>query len=310
MKLRSESKVIWLIVGQLLFGLSGCSSHQAATPLEKLAAEDGAGEAPVAQPPLDIEIGQAFVHDESLHVKVYVRAQHEIPTSDVNVTLRGLKEGMLLGEKVQMLKESMSEQSLKPGDVVALNFEMPVEGLTEYQVKCSWGDEAKQPGQEPPSSKPSELVLKDALPQESDILAGVASAPEAEIAPETSSSPEALKGELELADLEAKREELPCTAPPCDLQYMFHARLKNSSNTAVESVRLALAIMWVNDGESPSFPPPLTAKQEGEELIELSGLTLSPGTEKKIRVKVDKDIPSVPGGSFIPYLRLLDYASK
>jgi hypothetical protein len=49
---------------------------------------------------------------------------------------------------------------------------------------------------------------------------------------------------------------------------------------------------------------------DGEELIELDSLQLASGEIKPLRISVDRPIPSVPGGAFYPYLRILNYSAK
>jgi len=121
--------------------------------------------------------------------------------------------------------------------------------------------------------------------------------------PFNSSSP----GHATLKGLRTVTGRLACDNPPCDVLYTVVGELVNEGGTDVGDIELSIGLYWANDGQNAKFPTIADPRGENEELIALEGFKLKPGESKRIRINVDRSVPIVPGGRFVPYLRLLGF---
>ncbi len=110
---------------------------------------------------------------------------------------------------------------------------------------------------------------------------------------------------LNAVDIE--EQVLDCPAQPCDLKYIVSAGIENGTPQAVGALKLAIGIYWVTEGLLPEIPAAGAPLSAAEEPIDLGGTVLAPGEKKRIRINVDRAIPVVPGGRFVPHLRLLEF---
>lgn len=224
------------------------------------------------EPPVDVEVGQLFVRDNTLNVKVYLRAKTDVPTDSVVVTLLGFSEGQQLTEQSVALSDLHKQPVIETGRSVLAHFTVPAAGLSDFQVKCSWGAEGR------------------------DILARV-------------QAPSPVNSAVTLDQITLEKRELPCVAGSCEQSYTVKGRLFNSSPTPVDGIELALGIFFVPEGETFVSPTAGSALTEQEEQISLPELSLPSGGEQKIRIEVDRPIPVVEGGQLLPNLRLLSYSN-
>ncbi len=113
-------------------------------------------------------------------------------------------------------------------------------------------------------------------------------------------------GEVSLQDVEIETDESACAdSKSCDIHYVLRAKVLNESGRELKLIELAVGFAW---GESNSLPKPPARglpKQPGEELVQLQAVNLGPGGSKKLKIKIDRGVPVVPGGAFIPYIRIV-----
>jgi|GEM_PF-2317155 len=102
------------------------------------------------------------------------------------------------------------------------------------------------------------------------------------------------------------REPIECDSPPCPLQYQVRGRLVNLASTGASDISLALGLYWQKDGTKVLFPPDLAPLGQREEKIEVSGLYLEPSQSREIVVRIDREVPILDGGIFVPHLRVLE----
>lgn len=251
------------------------------------------------QHPLKVRVAQAFFNGEDLHIKVHVSTKTELPADSIVVEVSGLREGEIKESQYQQLSKVTGLPVLQAGQIIVVPFTLQAQELTEYQVRTTWGEEAQAVLRANASSEDVVQSVKDAknLPAEIELRA----------APSTHQPPpvKATRPELRLENLVVREELLVCDDAPCDLLYTLEVELVNHGETAAHAPSLALGLYWANEGQVPQVPLSDQGLMPQEEHIFLDTLVLAPGTRRPLRVRVDRAVPQVPGGRFIPHLRVL-----
>jgi hypothetical protein len=233
--------------------------------------------------PVEVDISQAYYSGETLNLKVYVRALTEVPTSEIVVAAIGLSEGTIVEQHIKKLSDFYSGEFVKKDQKIALSFQLGNKKLSEYQVNCSWGNEAKQ------------LLAQTAVPT---------------LDPGVNNIRARIDGEVSLREVELIKHPIKCPAEPCDIMYSINSKVVNGTNSSIEDIKLALGIFWVDETKKMSAPSGGQELLDGEEVVSLEKLHLGSGEAKSLRISVDRPIPVVPGGDFFPYLRILSYSAK
>ena len=245
----------------------------------------------VKQAPLSIDVAQAFFDQDKLNVKVIITTHTEISPDQIVLGIAGLRDGELVEETYKKISDVVASERLDAETKLAVRFELASKDLSEYQVKCNWGNDATElwaklnPSIETPANESRASLANQKIDQ--NLL-----------------KTPAISGKLELSDLDIQSEELPCVLAPCDLNYTVVGRFLNGKETQVSTAKLAVGLYWAEEGQLPELPKTSEALSENEQVIEVA-LGLQSGEAATIRVKLDRSIPQVPGGSFIPHVRLI-----
>lgn len=230
--------------------------------------------------PVRLEIAQAFFENQKFHVKVYLLAEEPLDPSQFIVTVSGLRDSKVIEERIQRVGDFISSPHLKRGDMIALRFELGASDLSEFQVRCSWGEDAR------------ELIARRDLHIQKN---------------EQGSSDEEA---VQISDQRIETQNVSCTIPPCNQLYTVSALVINRLPQAVTDLELAAGLFLVDKGgEFLPVQAPGGMLEENEERISLGRLILAPGGQKKVRVTINRPVSSGAVGSFIPQLRILRYAS-
>ena len=147
--------------------------------------------------------------------------------------------------------------------------------MTEYQVQVAWGQES---------------LVNETTPKT--------------LSKQTKAKPSSV---LDIVGSELEEQETSCEKPPCDKRYAIRAEVANLGSQTVANIRLAVGIYFAPAGHVPAQKSHGEPLAEGEELLSLGDLKLPPGERKKIKIAVDRAVPTVPGGSFLPYARVIDF---
>lgn len=287
--------------------------------------------------PVEVSVAQAFFDSNDLNVKVHLKTLKEMDPQNIIVGVSGLKEGKLVEESYQRVSDVIATDTLDEDSLVALRFTLSSGDLSEYQVKCNWGPGVSIPTVTAhvetllevaqPLAQSEEEQLEVALESDALIIEPTEGITRASLSREielgeeldfaggekkddniqvVESEREAIEqDDLRIQELDVENETILCSEPPCDIMYTVLAKLENKGTETVDSVQIAVGLYWANSGQLPKVPAPDAELQENEELIELSELNIASGKSKKVRVKLDRSVPDVPGGSFIPHVRLL-----
>lgn len=265
--------VLKLLLSSML--LSGCFSHGKTQPTKTPTKAE-------AQPPIKVEVTQAFFVAETLHVTIQVFAKTDLETKLLLVRLIGLNQGNIIHSISERASDVAGDERLEEGESILFRLKIPAAELTEYQVQVAWGDESRQ--KEPKSPGSSAANSK---------------------APEVNA-----RSEEPLHIIGHELEEIgdtTCSNPPCDKHYAIRAELLNKGRGEISNIKLGVGIYFAPAGQVPQRKKNKEPLSEGEELLDLGELRLSPGEQKKMKIAVERGVPQVPGGSFLPYARIIEY---
>lgn len=260
----------------------------------------GTDRAPANEPgklaPVDLEVAEAFFEEDVLLVKIRVRAKTSINPQNIAVGVLGLREGDVVEKNVQAVSDIVVGREMIAGQSAALSFSLREPELTEYQVQCSWGEDAARLLSEAPA-RPRADASADSR----------SSAPSAGIRAESASKPLPDEHPLGLEDVNVEENKVDCAAAPCDILYTMNGRLVNHLPDAVSRIQLAVGLYWTMQGMLPQVPASGAAPTSGEEIIDLGAAVLPGGASRRIRINIDRKIPVVPGGRFVPHLRVVGF---
>jgi hypothetical protein len=305
--------------------LGGVVAERQQTVSEEMEHSAAAQDSVAKLSPLSLSVAQAFYVGERLQVKVKLETKIKLPASQIVVSILGLKEGRIVEQHDQRLSAVTSDAELAPGAALLLPFELTVKDLSEYQIQCRWGKDAEhvaedvqalpeiesspdadaqpvslaQPAAETTQRNEAESEPKaQALSDEAQPSAAEASSARASL----DASPE--KG-VQIRDAELEEETETCATPPCDKRYTLRARVVNQGTAALSSIEIGVGLTWAEGNSLPVPPADFTAQREGEEAVRLGELVLHPGESKKLKIKISRAVPVVPGGAFLPYIRII-----
>ena len=313
--------------------LSACSLSRSSSQPEITSlsdAKDRTGKAPV-----EVQIKSASKDEGLLKVAVTLKPFTKLHTKDVAVALVGLRGDKIVEKQSSMLNALVGERILEKSEKVDVEFVLSAANLTDYQVKCSWGQDA-------------EILANQKKKRETKIISAIETSPEEEALVGTSSSAapktthktyksneELSRSSLKADDSETLQEQvasafngennsykfaselriksikkikkiLSCESPPCDFQYVLDAIVENNLDYEVNEVSLGVGLYWKSAGKSElSFPNPGDPISENEELIK-EKISIAPGQSQTISVELDRAIPDVAGGEFVPHLRIIN----
>lgn len=252
---------------------------------------------PPSEPPLRVRIVQSFLDSErKLHVNVHVTPLIDLPGEEIAVSVVGLKEGHVRREQVKRLYDAYPVETVSRGTTVALTFVMDPSDLNEFQVRCSWGAEGREMASRAtalPAEAAGEAQTGDDTTQ-----------PQSGGGAEKMPPPEVVAAALSLADLSTSVSEIPCEAAPCDRLLTIRGLLKNDGAAPVERATLAARLVWVNEGEDEPAVTTGPLLPDEEEIV-LEGIGLQPGRARRLKITIDRPVPVVGGGAFVPQIRLL-----
>jgi len=343
-------------------GFSGSSFNS-----QTVLTDPESGEAPV-----DVKIKSASREGDLLLLDVNVTPQTSIRTDRLAVAMIGLSEGgEVVRREVALVKDLVQKNTLAAGEEVQVNFVVEAAGISDYEIKCSWGAQAValvKNNKSVPTPKikdasgmieklaqsEPELVqvatasndatsrgrLKTGMIQEeiADLMESTAHEEEDLIEGERNKSLVSLDssntieeaplpvetvktvqkqsalsqtgkaGKVLITGLKKVKTLSKCGAPPCDYYYALDAVVENQSSRPVKNVQFGIGIFWQGDQAKAEVPIDGAPVGENEEVLEQNNIDLSPGESRRINVELDQAIPVVPGGAFVPNIRILGHS--
>lgn len=259
-----------------LFSLSACSI------LEPLELDENEQSSPEGNSPIRLSLSQGYVADTTLHLRVQLEMLDEVETDSVFVQLKGFNKGVIQEEQTVPLRNFTDKEVSSPGNTIFLPFTLAIKDIDRFTISCSWGDEGYKLAAlldmaEGQSSLPPNTEFKEA------------SAP------------------IKISELSVDEIELPCKSGLCSVRVNLAGRiLRGDLSKEVKAVSLAYKLTWVPDGSLPPIGSTSEELEPDEKMLPF-GNDVLPVEGFEFKVVGDKDLPKIPGGRFMPVVRILKY---
>lgn len=261
--------------------LSGCGILGSAKSADTAS---GASGGPAGGPPIELSVAGAEVINGTLHVHVVARAKAAVDARRVVVALKGMNRESVAVEDARLLGREIGSDPLEAGRDYRLELTLPAKGLTDYQVQCSWGD--------------------DAAAYTGLVGGGSGESHDAKSADRRTRG----FGGVEFDSYQVSERPMDgCSGANCESVCSVSALLANHGTASRKGIVLALGVVWVGEGENVPELPREAEAGDNEQMVNLPGVVLEPGASKQLRLTLDRPIPKVPGGAFVPTLRVLGF---
>jgi hypothetical protein len=285
------NKFLYFALGLVLL-LAGCSSLSGGVNLDN---PSEAGSSPTEtsakpydeadSPPIAVRILSERRLGDLLTVKVELTPETDLPSKSVALSLVGLTDGSVVAKESIGLDQVTGAEKLEEGEPIPVLLSLTHSNLNEYQVRAAWGDDRNtilSQTSPPPEANPSQKV----------------SAP-MPVSPEMS-----LMLSCNVSAVE--REEENCARPPCAFKYIVTVDFTNATyGTSAGDIVVAAGFAWVGPGSQPVSASDWEPIKSNEEALPLNGINISAGENRRIRIRLDTQVPVLPGGEYRPTVRLL-----
>ena len=115
------------------------------------------------------------------------------------------------------------------------------------------------------------------------------------------------QGILVITGSDIRPDQTACSQAPCPKRVAVEVELYNDSAQHVSEIVLGAGLYWRDQGIATKFPEDGMALTPNESAAELDAVVLGPGERRTVRVRIDRDIPELPFGSFEPHIRIVTY---
>jgi len=259
-------------------------------------------------PPIEISLGQAFTVQDSLFVKAEIDIKKDILADEVLVSAIGLNEGSIKVKQSRLLSDVVESVVLESGTKLVVPFELPIKELSEFQLKCSWGEDSKHVSQAMPteiSELPPTVDLEAPEPRKPDIGPDLVLTKEGEVIERKNIS----SGKLAIDSINLVEEVKDCEncQGGTEKWITINAVVKNLKNLPITNLSLAFGLFWTSEGKISDLPADLHKKLPSEEELSFGNLQIPVGGSIPFSVKIGRPVIVVPGGSFRPHIRILGY---
>lgn len=276
--------------------------------------------------PIELEIMQAYVSsNNSLEIVADVRALTEIDARRVAIVASGFSRGVLKQEQVQKLSDIFGKDVVPEGEKILVRFSLYSSDLTDYQVRASWGAEADsvfaKQGRDLQqdddvlraqlNSRMSDESVTEVTPTKVVPTNIAQDATVQDVDKKAPKDKEPINGDAILVEI-VNIDKVPtnCANNSCDILMSVNTRIRNDGVGKINSVTLGIGLFWANEGQTPVFPNDGDVAVDNEELVNLKDLSIAQGENRLVRVRIDQPVPQVPGGAFIPHIRLVSYVKE
>lgn len=309
----------------LCLSLSSCSAISNLSSIfpeklpwqEEKKGTEGQNEAP-PQAPLKVQLSNAYIIDRTILLKIQLELLDTLRAPDTVVAVIGLREGNVIEEQYMILSDVVNREEVTEGERLIIDFSLESGELTEFQVKAFWGEDGRKiitekitfnefseldPNEKNKNPDIQESQREENIPQGSPNLD-----PPPPLKPE---SPERLFVDnlrpMQIDQVVIHEEEIPCVKSPCPKRISVQGQLKNSSSQIISDVKLAFGLFWVPQGKLPLIPKDQDSRKPGEEELEFTEKLFAPGESVDFEVAIGRPVHQIPGGNFMPHIRVLTY---
>ncbi len=257
---------------------SGCGSAPAPQPPIPAVQDTSDAVSPSSEPtsPFALDVIEDVNDGAQLHVHGQIRSQTAWPIEDLVVRMSGGREGESKTLSFYRLPDLINKGQgapagvLEPGKSWDFYLSVPSKDLSDYQLELLWGKEAKA------------AILTE----------------------RPTVSAENLGQGLELQNMKVERIVRSCLREPCPSTYRISARLFNGSDKVVQTAQLGVGFLWAPKGQNLDLSGQIP---EDEENVNVTGLNLQARQARPLSLDLDKTVPKVEGGEYVPSVRILSF---
>ena len=253
-------------------------------------------------PPLSIEVVKDSIIDHTLYANVRLNPRAIMNSQDVVLEAIGLNNGEVVERVSQNVADLTSNAPLQPGVPLDLEFTLGADRLGEYQIVCAWGHKDNlaekalsrgriaSPSSGEESNNRAQLEEQQLAIQQSAKVTEIFDRPDEVLV---------LRNVATISDPET------CSKKPCEYRYVVEGQLANYGKKPIRDIFLALGIYWEEHGRKTIYPKNFAVLGANEEKVPLGDFILNSGQSRNIKLTVNRSIPDIPGGRFVPHLRIL-----
>jgi hypothetical protein len=266
--------------------------------------------------PIAVSVRKAYQELNTLHVTTRLDILSDITTDQAVVGIVGLKDGIEITNNFVKISSLSNKEELKAGQSLSIPLEIPADGITEFQVRCLWGQDASPTIAllDRNNLSRARLARQDSphLLDPNNVFTQKQQDPVAKIISKSAISEQPKQNKslknVTLGIAETREKETSCKNKPCDILYTVVAELENKGSSKINRAKIAVGLYWANAGAIPAVPADGAKLRDTEQELTLKDLHLTPGQKKRLEVKIDQPVPPVRGGGFVPNIRLLSVA--
>jgi hypothetical protein len=271
--------------------------------------------------PVLLSLSQAYILDRTIMLKMQIEAKTRVETGSTVVGLIGLKEGAMKEEQYVILSSLVPKDYLFPNERIIVPFSLESGDLTEFQAKLFWGKEGREVIQNKIFLEDSDdlgiqdpFIIEDAsavssISETDGTVDKINLLPPDPVRPSMVYDPrENILEYLRIDEMEIYEEDLVCDFSRCPKKIKMKGVLKNITTINVSKVQLAFGLFWVPDGKLPLLPDEGAKKKASEEALSFGDKILEPNEGVEFEVQIGRPVYTIPGGDFMPHVRVLDYS--
>lgn len=261
--------------------------------------------------PITMEVAQKFFDGSALTLRVHLKTLTEVDPREVAIEAVGLQQGSVVARDLRFLDEVVTAEHIPAGKRLVVTLTVANSDISEYQVRGMWGEDALAKRDSHSGEQAQVKLAKDVSGESEASQARASLGNEATATSQVDlQTTENVKdaehqAELELSIVRVERQEIDCPNASCPQFVTLYGELKNTGSTAVTDVELAVGLFWKEGAKTPKLPAAFSELAANERAVTLPTHILLSGEKKRLRLNIDRAVPQIPGGTFVPHARVL-----
>jgi hypothetical protein len=237
--------------------------------------------------PLKLSLSQGYIAGTTLHLRIQLESINDLPTNSVLIQVKGLKDGVVKEIQSTPLDTVLNSPIFAAGKSALLPFTLSTENLDHFTIACSWGEEGINLISE------MKIDMTDDDHKELDIKEDIKT---------NDQGPS-----IYISELKVHKVTGTCIDSNCVLRLNLEGKVRKTTGLkVVKNIKLAYRLTWVPDGQIPTTDYRSKELLTDEKLLSF-GKDEIPEEGFDFSIKGEKDLPEIPGGKFMPVVRILDY---
>lgn len=237
--------------------------------------------------PLKLSLSQGYIAGTTIHLRIQLESINDLPTNSVLIQVKGLKDGVVKEIQSTPLDSVLNSPIFAAGKSALLPFTLSTENLDHFTISCSWGEAGINLISE------MKMDMTDDDHKELDIKEDI----------KTNDQGPAIY----ISDLKVHKVTGTCIDSNCLLRLNLEGKVRKTTGLkVVKNIKLAYRLTWVPDGQIPTTDYRSKELLTDEKLLSF-GQDEIPEDGFDFSIKGEKDLPEIPGGKFMPVVRILDY---